>query len=248
MEIAAVILMLAIGVGMALAVIVSFAAAQRENAMAGNASASTAPDRDRIAASVLFNLLVAGGSTADEAFRAVRRGAGIAAPVTGSIDVFNWGARFAQLATPEQRADLLETAVRLIADRPDPVPLRQYTMLLDLSFALGFHTDALAKLREQYGFEYIDHAKDGRPREADRAGGATTLFARVDRDPQELLAVLGIDGSASRQTIISAYRKLAAQYHPDRHFGATAEAQAATAARFIEITRAYEALLVIYRE
>jgi DNA primase len=240
-EVAAVILMLAIGVGIALAVIISFAAAQRE-------AGPELPDRDRVAASILFNVLLAGGVNAEEAFRQVRRGAGIGAPVTGAIDISNWGQRYSQIATPEQRAWLLETAVKLVADRPDPVPLRQYSALLDLSFALGFQTDALAKLREQYGFEYIDHAKNARPREADRAGGAMTLFARDDRKPAELLRVLGIEGEPSRQGIISAYRKLAAQHHPDRFHAQTAETQSEAAARFIEITRAYEALLAIYRE
>src|SRR5207247_2576637 len=116
----------------------------------------------------------------------------------------------------------------------------------DLSFGLGFQTDALAKLRQQYGFEYIDHAKDARPREADRAGGATPLFVRQPVDATELLRILGIDGPASRQTIIAAYRKLAALHHPDRVFAEGAEVQSAAAARFIEITRAYQALLALY--
>jgi hypothetical protein len=243
-ELAAVILMLAIGVGLALAVTITFAAAQRESSPDGSTSA---PDRDRIAASILFNILLAGGVRPDDAFRDIRRKAGLAAPVTGAIDVTNWGERFAQIATPEQRSWLLETAVQLIAATPTPVPLRQYTLLLDLSFALGFQTDALARLRERYGFEYIDHAKDARPREADRGGGAMSLFIRDTRDPGELLRILGIEqASPSRPVIISAYRRLAAQHHPDRFFGQPAEAQAEAAARFIEITRAYEALLTIY--
>src|SRR5207249_7320227 len=128
----------------------------------------------------------------------------------------SWSERYAQLANQEQRAWLLETAVQLVAAPARPVPLRQYAALLDLSFSLGFQTDALAKLRERYGFDYVDHAKDGRPREADRGGGAMTLFARADTDTASLLQILGIEGPASRQVIISAYRKLAAQHHPDR--------------------------------
>src|SRR5206468_1256732 len=139
----------------------------------------------------------------------------------------SWGDRYAKIASPEQRMWLLDTAVRLVADRTTPVPLRQYTGLLDLSFALGFQTDALAKLRRRYGFEYIDHAKDARPREADRAGGATPLFVRDPRRADELLRVLEMDGPASRQTIVAAYRRLAAQHHPDRVFAEPAEVQAA---------------------
>jgi hypothetical protein len=137
-----------------------------------------------------------------------------------------------------------------VASQTRLVPLRQYAALLDLSFGLGFQTDALARLRQQYGFEYVDHAKDARPPEADRAGGAATLFARDARPATELLRVLGIeeDGAPSRQVIISAYRRLVAQHHPDRFHDQPEAAQAGAAARFIEITRAYEALLAIYRE
>jgi len=206
------------------------------------------PERDRIAASLLFQLTICGGVPPGDAMRMVRRIGGIPAPVTAGIDVGNWAERFAQISTPEQRARLLETAVQIIAEPGTPVPLRQYSALLDLSFALGFQTDALARLRERYGFEYIDPAKNGRPRHADRAGGGAPLFVREKPNESELLRVLGIEGTASRQAIITAYRKLAAQHHPDRFFGEPEEAQTDAAARFIEITRAYEALLAIYRD
>src|SRR5947209_7941464 len=189
--------MLAIGGFVALGIGVSVAAAQREAGGGGSAQRPTPPDRHHIAASVLFNLLLAGGAPAEQAIRALRR-MGVVAPVTSSVDISNWGERYAQIASPEQRMWLLDTAVRLIADRATPVPLRQYAGLLDLSFALGFQTDALAKLRTQYGFTYVDHAKDARPREADRAGGATPLFVRESRDAGELLRVLGIEGPATR--------------------------------------------------
>ena len=230
---------------MALAVGISVAAAQRESG--STIRPAVPPDRNHIAASLLFNLLLAGGIPPDQALRAIRR-VGLVTPVTASIDVCNWAERFAQIASPEQRLWLLDTAVQLVADRTTPVPLRQYAGLLDLTFSLGFQTDALAKLRQQYGFEYVDHAKDGRPRDADRAGGATPLFVRDPRDSAELLRILGIEGPASRSAIVAAYRKLAAQHHPDRVFAEPAEVQAAAAARFMEITRAYEALLAIYQE
>jgi hypothetical protein len=245
-ELTVVIIMLAAGVGLAASIIITFAAAQREAEMSGTARANVAPDRNHIAASLLFNLLVAGGTPADEATRRIRRDAGIAAPVTASIDIVSWSERFAKLATLEQRTWLLDTAVRLIADRTTPVPLRQYSALLDLSFALGFQTDALAKLREVYGFDYVDHTKDGRPRGADRGAVSTPLYSRDQRETSELLRILGVDAPASRAIIIAAYRKLAAQHHPDKVFGESAEVQNAAAARFIEITRAYETLLAIY--
>ena len=204
--------------------------------------------RDEAAASLLFQILLAGGAGEDDAMREVRRTARLAARVIPSIDVASWAAMYARSATAEQRSNLLETAVMMAAAPGRPIPLRQYTALLDLSFGLGFQTDALARLREQYGFEYVDHAKDARPRDADHAGGATTFFVRGETDVQECLRVLEIEGSPSRQRIISAYRRLVSQHHPDRFFGATEAAREGAAARFIEITRAYEKLIAIYRD
>jgi len=240
--------MIAGGCAIAIFVVTAIAIAQRENdkTAAPNAAAS---DRNHLAASILYNILLLGGTSSDEAMRDVRRRAGVVAPVTPGVDIASWGARFGQLAQPQQRAWLLEMAVQLIATRDTPVPLRQYSALLDLSFALGFQTDALARLREQYGFEYIDHAKNARPREADRGGGGmTTFFAREPGGTEELLRVLELGGAPSRQAIISAYRRLAALNHPDRFYDQSEEAQTLAAARFIEITRAYETLLSIYRE
>lgn len=237
------IAMLAIGGIIALAVGTSIAAAQRE---AGSSARPAAPpDRNHIAGSLLFNLLIAGGTAPEQALRAIR-GLGVIAPVTSSIDIRNWAERFAQIASQNQRSWLLDAAVQLVADRNTPVPLRQYTALLDLNFGLGFQTDALAKLREKYYFDYIDHAKDARPREADRSGGATPLFVREARDTDKLLRILEIDGPASREVIIAAYRKLAALHHPDRVYAESAEVQSAAAARFIEVTQAYQALLALY--
>jgi hypothetical protein len=246
-ELIAVIFMLAAGGVIAVFVVAARAIAERADDGA-YAVYGTAPDRNRLAASLLYQVEICGGVAPDEARRDLIRRVGIAAPVTEEIDISNWGARYAQLATPQQRAWLLESAVQLVAVHEHPVPLRQYSALLDLSFALGFQTDALAKLREQYGFEYVDHAKNGRPREADRGGGATPLFTRTGGDSAELLRVLGIEGTASRQSIIAAYRRLAAQHHPDKFFGQPEEAQSSAATRFIEITRAYEALLARYRD
>src|SRR6266540_4234683 len=48
-----------------------------------------------------------------------------------------------------------------------------------------------------------------------------------------------IDGAPSRQVIITAYRRLVAQHHPDKVHEAAEEVRTAAAARFIEITRAY---------
>ncbi len=134
-------------------------------------------------------------------------------------------------------------AVQCVAARTTPVPLRQYSALLDLSFSLGFQTDALARLREQYGFDYIDPARDP----ARNGRGRETAAAETPK--RELLRVLGIEeGVATRQVIIATYRRLAAQHHPDRVHFQPEDVQSAAAARFIEITRAYETLLGLYRE
>lgn len=246
MEIAAILFMLVGGGALAAFVMTAWAINQRAE-HAERAQALPASERERIAASLLFAVVRAGGGSDDDALRVVRRGSGIAATVTRGIDVTNWAESFARLATPEQRSSLLETAVQLIATKGKPIPVRQYATLLDLSFGLGFHTDALAKLREVYGFEYVDHAK-ARPRSADRGGGATPLFVRETRNASLLLKTLGLGEEATKRDIIAAYRRLVAQHHPDRFHGSSAEEQSGAAQRFIEITRAYEELLAMYRD
>ena len=241
--------MIVAGAGIAIFILGAAAIAQKEQEHAGGTGrreANFLPERDRIAASLLFQLALYGGTAPGDALRVVRRIGGIPAPVTEGIDLGNWAERFAEISTPEQRSRLLETAVQIVAEPGTPVPLRQYSALLDLSFSLGFQTDALARLRERYGFDYVDPAKYGRPRSADREGAP--LFVREKPNETELLRVLGIEGVVTRQIIISTYRKLAAQHHPDRFFDQPEEAQTAAAMRFIEITRAYEALLAIYRD
>jgi hypothetical protein len=242
-ELIAVIFMLVAGGAIAMFVVTAAAIAQKE-AEHDPRSRTSAPERETIAASILFHVIVAGGTGRDEALRRIRRGAGLAAPVTLGIDINNWAESYARQTTPQQRGALLETAVQLVAADARVVPLRQYSALLDLSFSLGFQTDALAKLRQVYGFEYVDPAKDGRPREADHA----PLFVRDDSRAMELLRVLEVEGSPSRQRIVSAYRRLAARHHPDRYYGRPADEQSTAAARFIEITQAYETLLRIYRD
>jgi DnaJ-domain-containing protein 1 len=239
------ILMIATGIAIALAVMLGIAAIERSSGTIP--VASSAPDRNRIAASILFQLLLAGGSRHEDALREMRR-VGIVSPVTAGIDIVSWSEHYAHLANGEQRHWLLESAVKLVAAPGRAVPLRQYAELLDISFSLGFQTDALAKLREKYGFDYVDHAKDARPREADRGGGATPLFVRGSTGAASLLKILGVEGNADRHVIITAYRRLAAQHHPDKVYNESPEVQSEAAARFIEITRAYEALMAIYRD
>lgn len=241
MELVTIVVMVVLGGGLAAFVLGAMALSRAERDHAEGFSPQP-QQRDSIAASLLFHVVTAGGAGRDEALRQIRRGAGLAAPVTPGIDVGSWAETFARHSTPQQRRELLEIAVQLVAAQ-SPVPVRQYAALLDLSFGLGFQTDALARLRELYGFEYVDHAKEGRPRSADRGGGATPLFVRAGAPREELLRVLGVPAAVTRQELGAAYRRLVAQHHPDRYHGAPAEAQTQAAARFIEITKAYEELL-----
>jgi DnaJ-domain-containing protein 1 len=243
MELIAIAVMVVLGGGLAAFVVGAMAISRGERE---RSEGPQVPRRDAIAASLLFHVLAAGGSPAEDALRQIRRGTGLAAPVTRGIDVGNWAETYARHATPGERRELLEQAVQLVAAR-NPVPLRQYAALLDLSFGLGFQTDALARLRELYGFEYVDHAKDARPRSADRAGGGAPLYARTGKPREEMLKTFGLSPSATRQELSAAYRRLVAQHHPDRFHGAASEAQSEAAARFIEITKAYEELLTTLR-
>lgn len=240
-----ILLMIAAGCAIALSVMIGIAVV--EHSGGSIPAATSAPDRNRMSASILFQLLLAGGWRENDALSDLR-GVGIISPVTAGIDIASWTEHYARLANSDQRHWLLETAVKLVAAPDRPVPLRQYATLLDISFSLGFQTDALAKLRERYAFDYVDHAKDARPREADRGGGALPLFVRGSADTARLLETLGIQGDANRHIIITAYRRLAAQHHPDKVYTEGPEVQSDAAARFIEITRAYEALMAIYRD
>jgi hypothetical protein len=243
-EIIAVLVMIAAGGGIAVFALIAYTLSRSQQ----NDNSRGASSRDEVAASILHHILLSGGVSYDDALREIRREARIVARVTPGIDVASWAESYARYATPRQRENLLEIAVRLVAKSSRPVPVLQYCALLDLSFGLGFQTSALARLREEYGFEYVDHAKDARPRSADRGGGATPLFVREEINPRELLRVLEIEGNPDRQTIISAYRKLAARYHPDKISDRSEGAQERAAARFIDITRAYERLLAMYRD
>ena len=238
MELVFIVFMLGAGGALAVFVLTATAIAKREGAPRDLAM----PQRDAIAASLLFHVMSAGGVGPEEALRHLRREAGLVAPVTSGIDVGNWAETYARAATPQQRTSLLECAVQLVTSLGRPVPVRQYAALLDLTFGLGFQTDALARLRQTYGFEYVDPAAQSR-----RLGsGTSSPFAtRPARRRSDLARLLGISDAATRQEIGAAYRRLAAQHHPDRFHGATEAERAEAASRFIEVTRAYEELLAL---
>lgn len=238
MELVAIVFMLGAGGAIAAFAMVAVRIATHER----DASPLQPTQRDSVAASILVHLVHVGGVALDEAARRVRRTTGIAAPVTAGIDVSSWADAYARQTSPDARHELLETAVRLVASEGAPVPLRQYAALLDLSFGLGFQTDALARLRRTYGFQYVDHAKDA------RAQHASAFEGRSSQTRAELLALLEITGEPSRRDLTAAYRRLVVRHHPDRfHAGAAAERERA-AEQFITLTRAYEALLPTLRD
>ena len=116
MEFLAVLIMIAAGVAIASFVAGAVAISRGEKSHA-EALRGSAPTRDEIAASLLFHVLAAGGVSAEEALREIRSSAGLAARVTRSVDVANWGDAYAQGSSAAQRESLLDTAVRLAAGR-----------------------------------------------------------------------------------------------------------------------------------
>lgn len=238
MELLFVILMIVVGAGLATAV--AAAARLRDQAASGG---SETPTREIVAASILFELARLGGASREQAMKLVREEAHNPAPIREGIDLHSWSAGFASASTPPSRERLLEHAVKIAVILNSTIPLGQYNALVDVSFGLGFQSDALARLRARYRFDYVDYAKAGRPHSADRSGSGAPLFARSAADHATSLALLGLDSSSKRTDVVSAYRKMASRYHPDRFHEATSDAKQEASARFIEITVAYERLL-----
>lgn len=85
-------------------------------------------------------------------------------------------------------------------------------------------------------------SRNGQTRQRDdgRHDRSTGSGAREKQDPY---AILGVAPGASREEIRSAYRRLAAQYHPDKvqHLGK--ELQELAEVRFKEIQQAYDQLI-----
>ncbi|MBI2215560.1 MAG: J domain-containing protein [Acidobacteria bacterium] len=200
---------------------------------------------ERIEAEVLMEVALRAGFDRARAMEIVRAHSGAECGSRGRIDITSWLEQYVKLVPLERREQLLELAVAVAVESGTPIGLAQYDALVEITFCLGFHSDSLARLRQKYGFEYVDWAKHGRPRDADRGGGgATPLFDAVRRhDGDANLGMLGLARGASRQDVIAAYRHLASECHPDRFHEASDAARAEAAARFREITRAYEELI-----
>jgi len=197
-----------------------------------------------IEAEVLLEIALRGGLARDRAIEIVRGLVDADRGKRGRIDIASWVEQYAKLAPRERRERLLENAVRVAMESGTTIGLPQYDALVEMTFGLGFHSDALARLRQKHGFDYVDWAKHGRPRSADRGGGATPLFdAARKQDDAANLTVLGLSRGASRHEVAAAYRRLASECHPDRFHDAPSEERATAAERFRVVTHAYEELL-----
>lgn len=236
----------AILVGMTVATVVAIRFSRSEERSAGQAD--PARNVDGLAAGILREIALTGGATRQAAMEIARARTDWSTLPDEHVDVATWGEAFAKARGATEKQDLLEEAVVVAMTTGRRLPATQYSALMALSFALGFHTDALARLRERHGFDYDDWARLGRPREADREGGGAPLFERASSVPvAELLGVLGLDErGATRQTIVSAYRHLAAESHPDRFHDATSEERLAAADRFRELSAAYQRLMQVW--
>ncbi|HUP66413.1 MAG TPA: DnaJ domain-containing protein [Thermoanaerobaculia bacterium] len=242
MEMLLIVFMLGAGLVLAGVVYLLVAAANRRSGET-SPGAGASPS---IAGAILHAVARAGGASVEEAVRRARLHASGVPGGESRIDIRNWAERFAERSGRERREELLESAVHLAVEMHEAIPLAQYQALLDLSFGLGFHPDALARLRARYRFAWVDHSQN-RPRSADRS----SLIPFQNLDPSrrgELCAVLELRQEATKDEIVGAYRRLAGIHHPDRFHSATDEEQRRAGERFIAITDAYERLLMMERK
>ena len=199
---------------------------------------------EEIEAELILEVALRGELARDVAIGVVRRFLDVEVGKRGRVDITSWAEQHAKLASRERREELLEHAVLAAMESGGTIGIQQYDALVELTFGLGFHSDALARLHQKHRFDYVDWAKHGRPRGADRGGGATPLCdAARGQDPSANLAALGLTHGASRHDVVAAYRRLASECHPDRFHESPAEERAAAEERFRVVTRAYEELL-----
>ncbi len=112
-----------------------------------------------IASTILCEVAVRGGVVLAVAKPiAERDGGGVVS--ASPIDLESWAARFAELSGREERGQLLRKAVVNALASSSRLSISQYELLQQLSFALGFRTDALASLKRELGFEFDDHSAD----------------------------------------------------------------------------------------
>jgi hypothetical protein len=198
------------------------------------------PQLNDLEASIAQCILAAGGDRGGELPERVRELS--TGEIEREIDLVSWGDRYSRLAPLDRRQMFLERIVSHLAGRGARIPLRQYMALLDLTFALGFRTDVLARLSSQYGFRPADFAGSRKP---ERPG-----FPRPakENERRESLDVLGLAGEPTRTAILAAYRKAAAATHPDRFHRHGEEAEQNALERFLMVVDAAEFLLGATRD
>ncbi len=231
MVVAGVVLAIVLGVGLMV-----FDRSERDDLRLRLAGMS----QTQIAAALCFRIARSGGGSIDEARSLAKAESGVEAPGTLEADIQSWAAAFSRRASVEAREQLLESAVRIAVSQGPTIPRSQYAALMDLSFALGFHSDALARLRARYRFDFVDEARGRRP--------AATAFRGAPRDERRSLETLGLAKRVSRRELVASYRRMAALVHPDRFHDASEAEQARASARFIRLTEAYEDLLPFCRD
>lgn len=154
-----------------------------------------------------------------------------------SIDLTSWAEAFAAQSGMAAASRLLEDSFRVAIATGLPIPPQQYAALLQLAFALGFHTDSLTRLREKYKVEVTDFSRN-------RLRRQSMLHSDVSYDTIQMSQrLLGVRRPFRKRELAAAYRRSAAIVHPDRFHESDPEARDEAVARFLELARAYEQLL-----
>jgi len=87
--------------------------------------------------------------------------------------------------------------------------------------------------------EADERVRQAEQRSRNKQSQAQQNQAKTNSDPYE---VLGLKRGATKAEIKSAYRKLAAKYHPDKAAGATDEIKSLAEEKFKQINAAYLSL------
>ena len=121
--------------------------------------------------------------------------------------------------------------------------INPYDLLPDFVLGLGWLDDLAAvglvlwwvsRLKRAYQTSSASSTYSGKGREA---------HGRQETSEEDPYKILGLQRGASKQEIRTAYRKLAAQYHPDKvqHLGA--EFQELAHKKFVAIQKAYDTIM-----
>lgn len=208
--------------------------------VARSGNRTTVPSLQTLAAGIVFEV-ARGGSADDADLRRWMRTRSLLPAQARGIDLASWAEAYAVRSSEDDRARLLTLAVEAAMLGGPDLTRRQFHALQDLVFSLGYHADTIQHLRARHRFDYIDYAKERRPRNADRAG-ATNFYDREENVKSDLL-LLGFRSMPDRHELISCYRRLVRENHPDVAHATGERSEADASARFIEITAAYERLL-----